>query len=308
LTVNISISDKDLKEITEFVQKKRGLDLSYFKPAFLTRRIGVRMQMLNMTSSSQYAQLLNSDLNEVGSLYDSLSINVTRFYRDKQVWQIFGNKIIPNLLKDSKISEKLRIWSCGCASGEEPYSLAIMFSESLDNPKNKIKIQATDINSRALQTALKGIYSIDNLKNLDSMLITKYFKKIDSTKFQVIEKIKDLVSFNLADITTFPVSYLDVIFCRNLLIYYGKEAQDLIFKKFHIVLKPNRYLVLGMDETLWGHKLQNSFLSLHPKDRIYQKKLKLKNKSDSTSNNDQKKVIRNYTTSTESLSNFIAGK
>ncbi len=307
MTVNISISDKDLKEITEFVQKKRGLDLSYFKPSFLTRRIGVRMKMLNMTNSSQYAQLLNSDLNEVGSLYDSLSINVTRFYRDKQVWQIFGNKIIPNLLKDSKTSEKLRIWSCGCASGEEPYSLAIMFSEALDNPKNKIKIQATDINSHALQTARKGIYTIDNLKNLDPLLITKYFKKIYSTKLQVIDKIKDLISFNLADITTFPVSYLDVVFCRNLLIYYGKESQDLIFKKFHIVLKPNRYLVLGMDETLWGHKLQNSFLSLDPKNRIYQKKLKLKNKSDSTSNNDQEKAIRNYTTPTESLSNFIAG-
>ncbi len=307
MTVNISISDKDLKEITEFVQKKRGLDLSYFKPSFLTRRIGVRMKMLNMTNSLQYAQLLNSDLNEVGSLYDSLSINVTKFYRDKQVWQIFGNKIIPNLLKDSKTSEKLRIWSCGCASGEEPYSLAIMFSEALDNPKNKIKIQATDINSHALQTARKGIYSIDNLKNLDPLLITKYFKKIDSSKLQVIDKIKDLVSFNLADITTFPVSYLDVVFCRNLLIYYGKESQDLIFKKFNIVLKPNRYLVLGMDETLWGHKLQNSFLSIHPKDRIYQKKLKLKNKSDSTSNNVQKKAIRNYTTPTESLSNFIAG-
>jgi len=308
LTLDISISDKDLKEITEFVHKKRGLNLSYFKPAFLSRRIGVRMKMLNMTSSSQYAELLNLDLNEVGTLYDSLSINVTKFYRDKKVWQVFENKIIPNLLNDSKISEKSRIWSCGCASGEEPYSLAIMFSEALDNPKNKIKIQATDINSHALQKAQKGIYTTDNLKNLDALLITKYFKKIDSTKYQVIDKIKDLVSFNLADITTFPISYLDVIFCRNLLIYYGKEAQDLIFKKFYTVLKPNHFLVLGMDETLWGHKLQNSFLSLHPRDRIYQKKLPLKNYSDSVSSKNQNTVISNYTTPTESLSNFIAGK
>jgi len=298
----------DLKEITEFVHKKRGLNLSYFKPAFLSRRIGVRMKILNMTSSSQYAELLNSDLDEVGTLYDSLSINVTKFYRDKKVWQVFGNKIIPDLLKDSKISEKSRIWSCGCASGEEPYSLAIMFSEALDNPKNKIKIQATDINSYALQKARKGIYTADNLKNLDALLITKYFKKIDSTKYQVINEIKDLVSFNLADITTFPISYLDVIFCRNLLIYYGKEAQDLIFKKFYTVLKPNSYLVLGMDETLWGHKLQNSFLSLHPRDRIYQKKLPSENNLDSFSNKNQNAVISNYTPPTDSLSNFIEAK
>ncbi len=308
MTLDILISDKDLKEITEFVHKKRGLNLSYFKPAFLSRRIGVRMKILNMTSSSQYAQLLNSDLDEVGTLYDSLSINVTKFYRDKKVWQVFGNKIIPDLLKDSKISEKSRIWSCGCASGEEPYSLAIMFSEALDNPKNKIKIQATDINSHALQKAQKGIYTADNLKNLDALLITKYFKKIDSTKYQVINEIKDLVSFNLADITTFPISYLDVIFCRNLLIYYGKEAQDLIFKKFYTVLKPNSYLVLGMDETLWGHKLQNSFLSLHPRDRIYQKKLPSENNLDSFSNKNQNAVISNYTPPTDRLSNFIEAK
>ncbi len=308
MALDISISDKDLKEITEFVHKKRGLNLSYFKQTFLSRRIGVRMKMLNMTSSLQYAKLLNSNLNEVGTLYDSLSINVTKFYRDKKVWQVFENKIIPNLLKDSKISEKSRIWSCGCATGEEPYSLAIMFSEALDNPKNKIKIQATDINSHALQNARKGIYTTDNLKNLDALLITKYFKKIDSTKYQVIDKIKELVSFNNADITTFPISYLDIIFCRNLLIYYGKEAQDLIFKKFYTVLKPNRFLVLGMDETLWGHKLQNSFLSLHPRDRIYQKKSSLENNPDSISSKNQNAVISNYTTPTEILSNFIVGK
>jgi len=273
LTIEISISEKDLKEITEFVQKKRGLDLSYFKPAFLSRRIGVRMKMLNMTNSSKYAELLNSDLNEVGTLYDSLSINVTKFYRDKKVWQIFGKKIIPELLKDNTSNEKLRIWSCGCASGEESYSLAIMFSEAYQNPINKFKIIATDINSKAIQHARAGIYTSDNLKNLDALLITKYFEKTNDGNYEIIDEIKDLVSFNLADITTFPISYLDLIFCRNLLIYYGKDAQDLIFKKFHTVLKPNRYLVLGMDETLWGHKLQNSFSSLNPRDRIYQKKL-----------------------------------
>jgi len=308
LALDNSITDKDLKDITKFVHKKRGLDLSFFKPAFLSRRISVRMKMLNMTSSLQYSKLLNSDLNEVGTLYDSLSINVTKFYRDKKAWQVFANKIIPNMLKDPKISEKLRVWSCGCASGEEPYSLAIMFSEALDNPKNKIKIQATDINSNALKKARKGIYTTDNLKNLDALLITKYFKKIDGTNYQVIDKIKDLVSFNTADITTFPISYLDVIFCRNLLIYYGKEAQDLIFKKFYTVLKPNRFLVLGMDETLWGHKLQNSFLSLHPRDRIYQKKLLLKNNSNSISSKNTNLGISNYTSPTERLSNFIEAK
>ena len=271
MTLEISISEQDLKEITDFVQKKRGLNLSYFKPTFLSRRIGIRMKMLDMTSSSQYAELLNSDLNEVGTLYDSLSINVTKFCRDKQVWQVFGNKIIPNLSKNTKLNDKLRIWSCGCASGEEPYSLAIIFSEAFKNSDNKFQILATDINSKALQHARRGIYTPDNLKNLDSLLITKYFKRTNDGNYKIIDKIKDLVSFNLADITTFSISYLDVIFCRNLLIYYGKDAQDLIFKKFHNVLKPNRYLVLGMDETLWGHKLQNSFLSLNPRERIYQK-------------------------------------
>ncbi len=275
MTLEISISEQDLKEITDFVQKKRGLNLSYFKPTFLSRRIGIRMKMLDMTSSSQYAELLNSDLNEVGTLYDTLSINVTKFCRDKQVWQVFGNKIIPNLSKNTKLNDKLRIWSCGCASGEEPYSLAIIFSEAFKNSDNKFQILATDINSKALQHARRGIYTPDNLKNLDSLLITKYFKRTNDGNYKIIDKIKDLVSFNLADITTFSISYLDVIFCRNLLIYYGKDAQDLIFKKFHNVLKPNRYLVLGMDETLWGHKLQNSFLSLNPRNRIYQKKLSI---------------------------------
>ena len=272
MTLEFAISDSDLEEIKEYVLKKRGLNLSYFKPTFLSRRINVRMKMLNFTTSSEYVELLNSESDELDSLYDSLSINVTKFYRDKHVWQIFENKIIPILLAQVKPTDTIRIWSCGCASGEEPYSLAIMFSEAFKNIRNKFKILATDINYNALALARKGVYTSDHLKNLDGLLIEKYFKKISNNRFQIQKNIKDLVKFNLGDITTFPASYLDVIFCRNLLIYYGKDAQDLILKKFNSVLKYNRFLVLGMDETLWGHKLQNSFLPISSRDRIYQKK------------------------------------
>jgi len=273
MTLEVSISDKDLQQIKESVLKNHGLDLSYFKPAFLARRIHVRMKMLNMRSSSEYVNFLNSKPNEIGSLYDSLSINVTKFFRDKQVWQAFMQKVIPNLLEVIKPTDTIRIWSCGCASGEEPYSLAIMFNEALKNTDHKFKILATDINLNSLREARTGVYTNDNLKNLDTRLITKYFKKIENDKYQIIEKIKNLVSFNLGDITTFPATYLDVVFCRNLLIYYRKDAQDLILKKFYTVLKQNRFLVLGMDETLWGHKLQNSFVPISARDRIYQKKL-----------------------------------
>ena len=272
MTFEISISDKDLDAIKGSVLNKRGMDLSFFKPAFLARRINVRMKMLNITSGSEYATLLTTEPDEISSLYDSLSINVTKFYRDKKVWQVFTNTAIPMLQQIVKPSDLIRIWSCGCASGEEAYSLAIMFNEALKNTDQKFKILATDINLHALKEARKGIYIYDNLKNLDSILISKYFKKISPSEYQIIDKIKDLVSFNLGDITTFPASYLDVVFCRNLLIYYGKDAQDLIFKKFYTVLKPNRFLVLGMDETLWGHKYENSFLPTSSRDRIYQKK------------------------------------
>ncbi len=272
MTLEVSISKNDLDLIKGCVLNKRGMDLSFFKPAFLTRRIYVRMKMLNITNSSEYATLLNSEPDEISSLYDSLSINVTKFYRDKKVWQAFTNTAIPMLRDLVKPSDSIRIWSCGCASGEEAYSLAIMFTEAFKNTDHKFKISATDINLHALKKARRGIYVYDNLKSLDSILISKYFKKIGSDEYQVIDKIKDLVSFNLGDITTFPASYLDVVFCRNLLIYYGKDAQDLILKKFYTVLKPQRFLVLGMDETLWGHKFENSFLPTSSRDRIYQKK------------------------------------
>ena len=271
MTLEDPISALDIKKIKDKVHDKTGFNLSYFKPLFLSRRINVRMNVLHITTGSEYANLLQNEPDEINSLYDSLSINVTKFYRNKHVWKTFSSNIIPKLLNSSKINNTIRVWSAGCATGEEPYSIAIMFSEALKNTNYKIKIIATDINFQLLQDAKKGVYSFNTLQNLDPNLIKSYFTKEGKHQYKVNKKIKDLVSFHLGDIVTYPLSYLDVIFCRNLLIYYSKDSQNLILKKFHQVLKENEFLVLGMDESMLGHKIANSFLPIFPRERIYQK-------------------------------------
>jgi len=271
MTLEISISVNEMEQIKEKIFEKMGLDLSYYKSTFLERRINVRMKLLNVSSGSEYAELLNYEPDEITSLYDSLSINVTKFYRDKYVWKIFESKVIPKLLELIKPSDTLRIWSSGCASGEEPYSLAIMFSEALQRTNCKFRILANDINTKAIQKAQKGIYPHEILKNLEPHLISKYFEKLRNDQFQINQKIKDLVTFNVGDLITFPTSYLDVVFCRNLLIYYTKDAQDLIFKKFFKVLKQGRFLVLGMDESLLSNPVARSFTPIYPREKIYHK-------------------------------------
>jgi len=271
MTLEDPISALDIKKINDQVHDKTGFNLSYFKPTFLSRRINVRMNVLHITTGSEYANLLQNEPDEINSLYDSLSINVTKFYRNKHIWKSFSSNVIPKLLNSLKTNNTIRIWSAGCATGEEPYSLAIMFSEVLKNTNYKIKIIATDINFQLLQDAKKGVYSFNTLQNLDPNLINSYFTKEGKHQYKVNKKIKDLVSFHLGDIVTYPLSFLDVIFCRNLLIYYSKDSQNLILKKFHQVLKENKFLVLGMDESMLGHKIANSFLPIFPRERIYQK-------------------------------------
>ena len=271
MTLEDPISTLDIKRIKKEFNDKTGFNLSYFKPTFLSRRINVRMNVLHIRTGSEYANLLENEPDEINSLYDSLSINVTKFFRNKHVWKTFSTNIIPKLQNSPKTNNIIRIWSAGCATGEEPYSLAIMLNEALKNTNYKIKIIATDINSKLLEDAKKGVYSFNTLQNLDSNLIKNYFTKVEKNEYKVNQKIKDLVSFQLGDIVTHPLSYLDVIFCRNLLIYYSKDSQNLILKKFYQVLKENRFLVLGMDESMLCHKIGNSFLPIFPRERIYQK-------------------------------------
>jgi chemotaxis protein methyltransferase CheR len=225
------------------------------------------MRAVGVKDGSEYAKLLESDTSEPSLLFKSFSINVTEFYRDLFVWQCISSQIIPQITQKNKT---LKIWSAGCASGEEPYSLAILLKEALGN-NAKFSVVATDINKDAIQRAKTGQYPSSSLKNLSPSLIAKHFSKINNDMYQVSDTIKELVVFEQGDMLSFQIDKVNLIACRNVLIYYDKSAQELIFKKFHRTLTNDGHLVIGQDETMMGVEAAKFFSCILPRERIYTK-------------------------------------
>lgn len=264
-----SLSDQQLEQIGKIMKDKLGKDLKQFKKPFLNRRISARMRSVGATNGSEYAQILASDENEPTSLFKSFSINVTEFYRDLFVWQCLSSKIIPEIAKNHT---SLKVWSAGCASGEEPYSLAILLSEALGS-RAKFSVIATDISAEAIARAKKGQYTNQNIKNLTPALVSKYLTNTGKDTYTVNDSIKQLVTFEQGDIILCQVDKLDLITCRNVLIYYDKPAQELVFKKFHKSLVPGGHLVIGQDETMMGVEASKLFSCALARERIYNKTL-----------------------------------
>lgn len=226
------------------------------------------MKAVGVRDGSEYAKLLESDSTESSILFKSFSINVTEFYRDSFVWECMSSKIIPQILKNNRT---LQVWSAGCASGEEPYSLAILLKELIDTKNVKFNIIATDISADAINRAKKGHYPSQSLKNLTPSVIAKYFAPINNGTYEITESIKQLVTFQQGDIISSPTEHVNLITCRNVLIYYDKPAQELVFKKFHKTLNDDGYLVIGQDETMMGVASSKSFSCILPRERIYSK-------------------------------------
>jgi chemotaxis protein methyltransferase CheR len=255
-----------------------GLDLARYKPAFIKRRLDRRMRILNISEYSQYSHVLKNNRKEFEEIFSSLSINVTNFFRDPKVFDGFQLSILPQILSGLNERRKIRIWSAGCASGEEPYSIAMMFKQEFGKMINlDVKVIANDVNKMAIQFAERGRYPVKSVESLPPDLIKNNFQKITDNEnnmgYEIIQSIKDMVTFKTGDILSDTVQSFDVIFCRNVLIYYEKEAQELIFTKFYKGLKDTGYLVLGMDETMFGRRCQKLFNPLMARERIYQKVL-----------------------------------
>lgn len=281
LVNNMAIDNPVSMLLLKSIFENNKLDISRFKIQFLKRRIERRMQIKEISDFNKYLNLLENNSIELTYLFESLSINVTSFFRDTAVFNALRAIIVPKILSNIENDKMISVWSAGCASGEEPYSIAILLndvfgvSKKIGISKNiGIHVKATDINDKAIDFAQTGQYPSKFLEHLSEDLKKKYFIKIenhDDSKYEIISKIKNLVDFETMDILSSPENTYDVIFCRNVLIYYEKDAQELILKKFHNCLKKEGYLVLGSDEILIGKNTENIFYPVMPNEKVFQK-------------------------------------
>lgn len=246
-----SINTNFVQEIFKLLFDETGVDFSMYKKNTISRRLIRRMQALKIDTLNDYVTYLKSNTNEVHSLYTDILIGVTSFFRDEKVFEeleVYMEKIC----EKKEQGEEIRFWSVGCSTGEEAYSLAILISEVLKDKvdKYKIKIFATDIDDESLKIARAGIYSETSLINMKKDYIHKYFNVLKS-HYEVKKNIREMVVFSKHNIVSdSPFLRIDLISCRNMLIYFSSALQQRVFPIFHYSLKESGILLLGKSETV----------------------------------------------------------
>jgi two-component system CheB/CheR fusion protein len=241
----------ELDTLFRILRNRMGVDFSlYKKPTFL-RRLKRRMVIQRVDTLHEYLQCLQRQPEEIDALFGDLLINVTSFFRDAAVFEELKSKILPKLLRNHSPGMPFRIWVAGCATGEEAYSLAICILEVMDELGLRFALQvfATDLSEAAIQKARAGIYSADLCTDVSPELLRKYFVKIDSS-YQVSRVLRDACVFARHDVTRDPpFSRLNLVSCRNLLIYLGHSLQQRVTQLFGYSLEPGGCLMLGPSET-----------------------------------------------------------
>src|SRR2546423_390682 len=263
----------DLGRIFLSLKKQTGVDFSAYKETTLIRRIQRRMALHRIEKMSQYARYMRDNKKEIEALFDDLLINVTRFFRDEDVFRALKKRFLPALLKNKSKDRQpeLRAWVPGCASGEEVYSLAISILETLGSKPSKMRIQifGTDLSESVIEHARLGIYSSAIEKDVSPARLKRFFVKRDGT-YQIHRNVREICTFARQNITADPpFSRLDLISCRNVLIYLSPELHKRCIPQFHYALKPGGYLILGPAESVGLY--DELFKVADKKNKIYAK-------------------------------------
>jgi two-component system CheB/CheR fusion protein len=243
--------DSELEAILEKVRQVRNFDFRSYKRATLQRRIERRMAATRCRTRGAYLALLEKDSNEVNTLVSSMLIKLTTFFRDKDVWPGL-EAVLKELARRRKPDQELRIWSAGCATGEEAYSLAILAAEALgpDHPGPELKVFGTDVDEAAIAVARRGIYSAAQLENVSKERLARWFVPAPGG-YAVRKELRRAVVFGVNNLVSdAPVSRIDLILCRNVFIYLESDLQKRVLARFHFALRREGLLVLGRSELI----------------------------------------------------------
>ncbi len=252
----ITITDEEFEKLAKFIKSNYGINLKEEKKSLVMGRLRKVLHQKNMSSFSEYLDYVLSDKTgeAVSDMVNRITTNHTYFMRESKHFEFFKEEVLPYLKK--KVSDKdLRIWSAGCSTGEEPYTLAMIIDEFFGKEKLfwNTQILATDISSKVLDVAKKGVYNNDSIAKMPSEKRLKYFKKISDEKSEVVDQIKKEVIFARLNLMneTFPFKKkFHTIFCRNVMIYFDSKTKMDLINRFYEITEPGGYLFIGHSESL----------------------------------------------------------
>lgn len=249
------MTDADFKSVSDLAYEFTGIVLGPQKRDMVYGRLARRLRDLGLTYVVDYIKIVKNDCNqEVSRFINAITTNLTSFYREEHHFDFISTTLIPELKKTNEKTKKIRAWSAGCSTGEEPYSLAITFKENMDLQDWDLKILATDLDSQALNKGQQGIYDLERIESIKPSYKKKWFLKDKNQPDMVKVKpeIQALTKFKRLNLLEeWPMKGpFDFIFCRNVVIYFNAETQSVLFDRYADMLKDGGYLIIGHSESL----------------------------------------------------------
>ena len=255
------LNDSDFQKIRDLIYNESGIHFSDSNRTILESRLKERLKLLSLDSISAYYTALKASDTELKDFLDSVTTNLTRFFRNQAHYDTFINYVIPDLVerKNKSGNKTIKIWSAGCSTGEEPYTNAMVLKEHLP-PDFKIEVVASDLSLKSLMKAKEGVYPKNRTTGIPENYLKKYFTEVDDT-YKVNPEIGNLIKFDYHNLKFgSDQRNLDIVFCRNVLIYFDEPAQKNVIDNFWNSMGPHSYLFIGHSESLFGMDTQFKFI------------------------------------------------
>lgn len=255
------LTDSDFELFRKLIYDESGITFSATNRSILDSRIKELLHRKNLAAPKDYYNIIISDKEEMKVMLDSVTTNLTRFFRNQPHFDAFINYVIPHVMENKKSSmdKTIRVWSAGCSTGEEPFTIAMILKEIV-KPPYSFQVTASDISLKSLMVGQQGFYGDTKVDGIPADYLAKYFTKVDGG-YQIKKEILDTVRFDYHNLKNDSgARNLDVIFCRNVLIYFDEPAQKAVVDRFYNSMAPQSYLYIGHSESLFGMNTKFEFL------------------------------------------------